>query len=178
MNACKSTKTIICNMRGAPSCPNNCSTDIRIFNLILFRRGLGGGGAIGVALQPRKCITDTKKKCSHWNIFVIQWIWKSTERSPKRCPKSGCRWTFIEYSLDLKRESPSCARLRKGANYVCVFAWLCIVFKLTSNWYLNSGDLTILVTSFLLWKTKILYLLSGLFRLSNLKLHMNDSKTV
>ena len=106
----------------------------------------------------KKEVQSLKYFCHSVNLKVH---WKVSEKVPEIRMSVNIHWVF----LGLKRESPSCARLRKGANYVCVFAWLCIVFKLTSNWYLNSGDLTILVTSFLLWKTKILYLLSGLFRL-------------
>ena len=89
---------------------------------------------------------------AHWNV---------TEKVPEIMMSVNMHWVF----LWLKRESPACARLRKGANYVRVFAWLCIVIRLTSNWFSNSGDLAILVTSFLLWKTKILYLLSGFLSL-------------
>ena len=138
----------------------------------------GWGGGYRCCFTTKKMYYRYKKEVQSLKYFChsvnLKVHWKVTEKVPEIRMSVNIHWVF----LGLKRESPSCARLRKGANYVCVFAWLCIVFKLTSNWYLNSGDLSILVTSFLLWKTKILYLLSGLFRLSNLKLHMNDSKTV
>ena len=96
-------------------------------------------------LYNQENVLQLQKRSALTEIFLsfrgFQWPWKPTERSPNDVPEIrmsvNIHWVF----LGLKREFPSCARLRKGADSVCVFAWLCIVFKLTSKVYSNFGDL-------------------------------------